>query len=112
LDGAETAVEGPLAGVPSPWPANAAEPVESLARGTTTDQSPWLALWPIVASSALFAAMHLGHGFDPIPLFFLALGLGYLYYRTHRIIPCIAMHALFNAFSLAMLGFDSAGAGG
>jgi membrane protease YdiL (CAAX protease family) len=65
--------------------------------------------WPVVGSATLFAAMHLGHGFDPIPLFFLALGLGYVYRRTHRIVPCIVMHAAFNAFSLSMLGIDIPG---
>jgi membrane protease YdiL (CAAX protease family) len=58
-------------------------------------------LLPIVLSSALFALAHVGHGPDPIPLFFLALILGYIYQRTHRIVPCIVAHMLFN--SLAML---------
>lgn len=84
-----------------PCPADSADPCHAAA------QSQSRAIWPIVGSAALFAAMHLGHGFDPIPLFFLALCLGYLYYRTHRIIPCIVMHALFNAFSLAMLGLPT-----
>jgi membrane protease YdiL (CAAX protease family) len=37
---------------------------------------------------------------DPIPLFVLALGLGYLYRQTHRILPCIVVHLLLNACSL------------
>lgn len=60
----------------------------------------WL---PIVASSALFALMHLGHGPAPIPLFFLAVALGYIYQRTHRVLPCIIVHALLNGTSLAMV---------
>jgi membrane protease YdiL (CAAX protease family) len=58
----------------------------------------WL---PILVSSLLFAIAHYGYGPDPIALFFLAIILGYVYQRTHRIVPCIVAHALFN--SLAML---------
>jgi membrane protease YdiL (CAAX protease family) len=47
--------------------------------------------------------MHIGTGLDPIPLFVLGLALGYLYQRTHRILPCIVLHALFNGFSLGIL---------
>ncbi len=61
------------------------------------------AWWPIVGSSGLFAVAHLGHGPDPIPLFLLALGLGYLYQRTRRILPCIYVHVLINGASLAAL---------
>ncbi len=39
---------------------------------------------------------------DPLPLFFLALGLGVLYARTHRLVPCVVVHAALNAVSLAM----------
>lgn len=55
---------------------------------------------PIAASSLVFAAMHVGHGPDPIPLFFLALALGYLYYRTHRLWPSIVLHAALNGMSM------------
>ena len=58
---------------------------------------------PIVVSSALFAIAHVGHGPDPAALFFLALLLGYVYQRTHRIVPCIVTHMLFNAASLGAL---------
>ncbi|MEZ6098117.1 MAG: CPBP family intramembrane glutamic endopeptidase [Pirellulaceae bacterium] len=58
---------------------------------------------PIVVSSLLFAAAHLGQGTAPIPLFFLALGLGYVYQRTHRVLPCIVVHMLVNLFSLLQL---------
>jgi len=34
---------------------------------------------------------------DPLPIFLLALVLGTLYYRTHRILPSIVLHAAFNA---------------
>ena len=60
----------------------------------------WL---PIVVSSLLFALAHFGYGPDPIPLFLLALILGYVYQRTHRIVPSIVTHALFNGMSLFAL---------
>jgi membrane protease YdiL (CAAX protease family) len=40
---------------------------------------------------------------DPISLFFFALALGFLYYRTHRIVPAIALHMTLNATSLLFL---------
>ena len=58
---------------------------------------------PIIVSAAIFALAHLGHGPDPIPLFFLALVLGYLYARTHRIWPGLVLHLLINGCSLLML---------
>jgi membrane protease YdiL (CAAX protease family) len=60
----------------------------------------WL---PIVISSAFFALAHVGYGPEPVPLFLLALIFGYMYYRTHRIVPCIVAHAMFNAFSMAQI---------
>ena len=61
--------------------------------------------FPIMISSTFFALLHLGHGFDPIPLWLLAVGLGLIYQRTHRILPCIVLHMAFNAFGLSMLWF-------
>jgi membrane protease YdiL (CAAX protease family) len=40
---------------------------------------------------------------DPVPLFLLALVLGMIYYRTHRLAPAIAIHAALNATSLTMV---------
>lgn len=59
--------------------------------------------FPILASSALFALMHLSHGPTPVPLFVFAVVLGYVYARTRRILPCIVTHALLNAVSLSGL---------
>ena len=39
---------------------------------------------------------------DPIPILFLAMALGILYYRTHRIIPSLALHMAFNAVGVFM----------
>jgi membrane protease YdiL (CAAX protease family) len=39
---------------------------------------------------------------DPIPIFFLALVLGTLYYRTHRIAASLVLHMAFNATGVAI----------
>jgi membrane protease YdiL (CAAX protease family) len=57
-------------------------------------------LFPILASSALFAAAHAGYGPEPVAIFLLALIFGYVYQRTHRIVPTIVAHALFNLISM------------
>lgn len=59
---------------------------------------------PILISSVMFSMAHLGHGSDPVPLFLLAIILGYTYQRTHRIVPCIVTHMLFNLTTLIALG--------
>jgi hypothetical protein len=38
----------------------------------------------------------------PVPLFFFALVLGTLYYRTRRVAPSIIVHAALNAATLAV----------
>lgn len=60
-------------------------------------------LVPILISSVFFALLHAGNGPDPVPIFFLALGLGYLYQRTHRIWPGVAMHMSLNGSSTVAL---------
>ena len=57
--------------------------------------------WPIFCSSLLFAMLHWNHGPDPYPLFVLAVGLGYIYHTTHRILPCIVVHMMINLTSVA-----------
>lgn len=39
---------------------------------------------------------------DPVTLFFFALALGTLYFRTHRIVPAITLHMSLNVASLTM----------
>jgi membrane protease YdiL (CAAX protease family) len=58
---------------------------------------------PILVSSTLFGLAHLGHGVSPVPLVLFGMILGYLYQRTHRIVPSMTAHALFNSYSMAML---------
>lgn len=60
-------------------------------------------IWPIASSSLLFALAHFGHALDPIPLFVLALGIGYLYARTGRYWPCVLMHMMNNGLSFVMM---------
>jgi membrane protease YdiL (CAAX protease family) len=81
----------------SPYaPALAAVVVPEFAPPTFWQQ--WL---PICFSSIIFALMHYSHGLAWIPLTFLALGLGYIYQRTHRILPTIIVHFCLNALSMA-----------
>jgi membrane protease YdiL (CAAX protease family) len=60
-----------------------------------------LAAWlPIAISSGIFALLHYSHGPDWVPLLLLAAGMGYLYQRTHSIVPSLVVHALLNAMSM------------
>jgi membrane protease YdiL (CAAX protease family) len=67
---------------------------------------------PILISGVLFGAAHVGHGVAPASLILLGVVLGYLYHRTHRIVPSIVCHMLFNAFSLGMLWLEILTTGG
>jgi membrane protease YdiL (CAAX protease family) len=57
----------------------------------------------IYATSLLFAACHSAVWPSPVPLFPLALGLGYLAYRTQSLVPSMVMHFLFNAIACITL---------
>ncbi|HBI43275.1 MAG TPA: hypothetical protein DDY78_10520 [Planctomycetales bacterium] len=60
--------------------------------------------WPaIFAASTLFAAVHSFAWPSPVPLFVLALGLGWLAQRTRSLAGPIVLHGLFNAVNCAML---------
>jgi membrane protease YdiL (CAAX protease family) len=61
---------------------------------------------PIIISGTLFGLAHWGHGVSPAPLILLGFILGYVYQRTHRIVPCIACHMIFNAFTFVLLAFE------
>jgi membrane protease YdiL (CAAX protease family) len=76
----------------------------SFTEATAPDDRPHPSgLLPILISSLLFATAHFGYGPDPIAIFFLAIFLGYVYHRTHRIVPCIVAHALFNSLAVFIL---------
>jgi membrane protease YdiL (CAAX protease family) len=64
---------------------------------------PHVPVWPMFVSATLFALAHYSHGPDWVPLFVLALGLGYLYQRTHRLVPCMTVHFLLNLASMGVL---------
>lgn len=59
--------------------------------------------WPaIVITSILFGLAHFSQGPAPISLFYLSLGLGYLYQRTGSLIACIVMHMMLNAITMTL----------
>jgi membrane protease YdiL (CAAX protease family) len=76
----------------------------SVARGSAEVESiplrGWRAWLPIGISAIIFALLHFEHGPDWIPLFFLAVGMGYLYQRTHRVVPSLVVHVSLNSLSL------------
>ncbi len=60
----------------------------------------------ILVSSAAFALAHQGQGLAYLPLLPLGLVLGFIAHRTGTILPCILLHALFNAVSVGLLLAD------
>lgn len=84
-------------------PESAADSPESEADIEAERLQGWFAAAPVLLASGFFAAMHIGYGPDPIPIFLLSLALGYLYQRTHRLLPSITLHMLLNGTSLAIL---------
>jgi membrane protease YdiL (CAAX protease family) len=60
----------------------------------------WQAAVPIVISSLIFALLHYNHGPDWVPLTLLALGMGFVYQRTHSLLPSLVVHVLLNGFSM------------
>ena len=54
-------------------------------------------------SAAAFALAHQGQGLAFVPLFPLGLVLGFMARQTGSIVPCILLHALFNAVSVGLL---------
>ncbi|MGC3966455.1 MAG: CPBP family intramembrane metalloprotease [Pirellulales bacterium] len=72
----------------------------AVAAATIRDSEVYL---PIILSSAVFSLMHWQSGPDFVPIFFLALGLGYLYRQTQSIWPGVIVHALLNSWSMIVL---------
>ncbi|MGI9427588.1 MAG: CPBP family intramembrane glutamic endopeptidase, partial [Bythopirellula sp.] len=58
---------------------------------------------PILISATVFGLAHVGHGVAPVALVLFGIVLGYLYQRTHRLVPCITAHMLFNGYSMLQL---------
>lgn len=63
--------------------------------------------FPVVASSAVFALLHLGQGPAPIPLFLFSLMLGYLARQTGRIVPSIVAHFALNGTTILLTGLST-----
>jgi membrane protease YdiL (CAAX protease family) len=55
----------------------------------------------IVGTAALFANFHANVWPTPVALFVLALGLGWLAYRTQGVVAPTIMHILFNTVAFA-----------
>lgn len=89
-------------------PAEVKMPTDNDIHTPPTFLEGWL---PIMASSLLFSLAHVGQGAAPIPLFLLAIVLGYTYQRTHRIVPCIVAHAVFNLLTMTVLWLSVIGGG-
>jgi len=89
-----------IVGEPSQSAGNAGEP--SADHLDVAGDGAWrpVAYWPVITASLVFASMHIGQGAAPIPLFFLSLGLGYLYRQTGSLIPCIVVHMILNGTTL------------
>ena len=62
--------------------------------------SPWVG---IAASSAIFVLLHHPQWKDMLPLFALAVAMGYNYERCGRLYPAILIHAIFNAVNIAVV---------
>lgn len=82
------------------------EPAETEVRSQTHQRlvpllsHGWLSIF---VSALLFGLAHIGQGVAPITLVLLGAVLGYLYQRTHRIVPCMVLHALFNGFTMLVI---------
>lgn len=93
-----------LESAPNPYAAPAM-PGQSVAVALTTGgtYTPRFQIVPILISSGLFAMMHFGQGAAPIPLFFLALGLGYVFQKTRTMTASLVVHFLLNGQSMVLL---------
>ena len=96
------------------WHAAYTSPSPDQAAANLAEGSPPRAksfLPPILCSSVIFAALHSNHGPDPIPLFVLAVALGYLYQRTHRLLPSATLHFCLNGTTMLLVWLQMQGGG-
>jgi len=77
-----------------------AQPSGELSSGEHCPLPSAAAVLSIAISSLIFALLHITHGPDWVPLIPLAAGMGYLYQRTHRLLPSLTVHACLNALSM------------
>ncbi|AGA29909.1 CAAX amino terminal protease family [Singulisphaera acidiphila DSM 18658] len=81
-------------------------PVESLPTSGPVDSSTVakrVSMQPIVLTSTLFALVHFPQWPAPLAIFFLSLGLGYVFERSGSLIASMVMHALFNGLGTLLL---------
>ena len=78
---------------------NSVMPTRAASMGITTRYGA------IVVTSILFAGLHVGQGAAYIPLFFLALALGYVTQKTGSILPAIIIHISLNSLSTITLAW-------
>ena len=76
--------------------------LQGLADQSFEEGSDWRprAFWPIFVASLIFSLLHVGQGAAPIPLFFLSLGLGFLYRQTGNLTSPIVVHMVLNGLTL------------
>ena len=89
----------PVADYPEEINPYASSASANLRRMEFQHQKTWA---PVLIVALLFAVVHIGQGPAPIPIFFLALGLCYIYRQTGSVIPCIVTHFLLNTFSMTV----------
>jgi membrane protease YdiL (CAAX protease family) len=89
---------GPQAKVSNPYASPATRPPSPRDAALSANRVP--AYWPIIVSSLFFALVHVGQGLAPIPLFILAVGLGYVFRQTGSFIACWTMHLMLNFYSM------------
>ncbi len=106
-DGPADALDAPTVAELNPYASPLAVGELQTAPSHEADDAPELrgsAAWaPIAISSIIFALLHLSHGPDWVPLILLAAGMGYLYQRTHRLVPSLIVHFGLNSLSMWML---------
>jgi membrane protease YdiL (CAAX protease family) len=87
-------------------PPSVPQPIDEGPEAVATDPSEQAELrgprsWvPIGISSIIFALLHMSHGPDWVALTLLAAGMGYLYQRTHSIVPSLVIHMCLNGLSM------------
>jgi membrane protease YdiL (CAAX protease family) len=110
LESVEALATPPVAALPpelNPYaPPSVLQPTAEIAVGAeivSEDQPELRGLrsWvPIGISSIIFALLHYSHGPDWVALTLLAAGMGYLYQRTHSIVPSLTVHMCLNGLSM------------
>jgi membrane protease YdiL (CAAX protease family) len=86
-----------------PTPAPITPEQQALAEQHRRDWQNKNAVLAILGSAMLFAVVHSNVWPSPIPLFVLAVGLGYLAYRTQSLLAGVVVHALFNTVAAMAL---------